>query len=109
MTAKIIIREMCAIGEGAHLIGKFIGDAAGATLIVFGSLHGNEPGGALALRKIAARLEKLRPNLRGRVYLLAGNTRALARGVRFIDSDLNRHWMAENLIKISLMRRIRLC
>jgi predicted deacylase len=87
------------VEEGEHFIGKFTGDAAGATLIVFGSLHGNEAGGAVALRKISRRLEDLRENLRGRVYLLAGNTRALARGVRFIDSDLNRHWTAENVIK----------
>ncbi len=32
-----------------------------------------------------------------RVYLLAGNTRALPKGVRFIDSDLNRHWTTKNI------------
>ncbi len=87
--------------EGEHLIGEFIGDAAGATLIVVGSVHGNEAGGTIALRKISQKLENLRGNLRGRVYLIAGNTRALLRGVRFIDSDLNRHWTAENLSKNS--------
>ena len=30
--------------EGEHLIGAFIGNTSGPTLIVIGSLHGNEPG-----------------------------------------------------------------
>jgi predicted deacylase len=85
------------ITEGEHLIGEFVGDRKGPTLIVFGSVHGNEAAGALALRKIAERLPGLAPKLRGRVYFLAGNTRAIAKGVRFIDSDLNRHWTAENI------------
>lgn len=99
MTAKEAIQKTDSIKEGEHLIGEFTGDAAGATLIVVGSLHGNEPGGAIALKKIARKLENLSDALRGRVYFLAGNTRALRRGVRFVDADLNRHWTAENLSK----------
>ena len=87
---------------GNHKIGEFVGDSSGRTLIVVGSVHGNEPGGAIALRKISRKLESLREKLRGRVYLLAGNTRALSRAIRFIDSDLNRHWTNENLLKNSL-------
>ncbi len=30
------------VEEGKHLLGEFIGDAKGKTLIVFGSIHGNE-------------------------------------------------------------------
>lgn len=85
------------ITEGEHLIGEFAGARNGSTLIVFGSVHGNEAAGALALQKIAARLSEFAPKLRGRVYFLAGNTRAIARGARFIDSDLNRHWTPENI------------
>ena len=91
-----------AIVEGEHLIGEFIGDAAGATLIAVGSVHGNEAGGAIALRKISQKLEDWRGKLRGRVYLIAGNTRSHARGARFIDSDLNRHWTTENISKNSV-------
>ncbi|HVE58095.1 MAG TPA: succinylglutamate desuccinylase/aspartoacylase family protein [Pyrinomonadaceae bacterium] len=86
-----------SITAGEHLIGEFVGDARGATLIVFGSVHGNEAGGALALQKISGILPAFAPKLRGRVYFLAGNTRAIAKGVRFIDSDLNRHWSLENI------------
>jgi succinylglutamate desuccinylase len=86
-----------SITEGEHLIGEFVGDQKGATLIVFGSVHGNEAAGALCLQKIAARLPEFAPKLRGRVYFLAGNTRAISKGIRFIDSDLNRHWTTENI------------
>ncbi|HSK74390.1 MAG TPA: succinylglutamate desuccinylase/aspartoacylase family protein [Pyrinomonadaceae bacterium] len=101
MSVKTAIPKMSVITEESHLIGEFIGDASGATLIVVGSLHGNEKGGAIALRKISREMENLREKLRGRVYFLAGNTRALQRGVRFIDSDLNRHWTVENFLKNS--------
>ena len=56
-----------SIIEGEHLIGEFIGDALGATLIVFGSVHGNESGGALALQKIAKILPQFASKLKGRV------------------------------------------
>jgi succinylglutamate desuccinylase len=86
-----------AVGAGEHLIGEFAGSAAGVTLIVFGSVHGNEAAGALALQKIAKILPEFAGKMRGRVYFLAGNTRAMAKGVRFIDSDLNRHWTPDNV------------
>ncbi len=86
-----------AVNAGEHLIGEFAGDRDGATLIVMGSVHGNEAAGALALQKIARVLPAISSKLRGRVYFLAGNTRAIERGVRYLDSDLNRHWTAENI------------
>ncbi len=80
-----------------HLIGSFCGDVAGPTLIAVGSLHGNEPGGSKALRQLAPVLQDIEPKLHGRVFLIEGNMRALAEKVRFIDSDLNRHWTRANL------------
>ena len=85
------------ITEGEHLLGKFVGNPEGKTLIVFGSVHGNETSGVRAIQRILPEVEKLREKIRGRVYFLAGNTRALAKGVRFIDSDLNRHWTTGNI------------
>jgi succinylglutamate desuccinylase len=99
VTVETAIKPPKSIAEGEHLIGKFIGDKCGATLIVVGSVHGNEPSGWLALRRISRQLENLREKLRGRVYLLAGNTRALGLGIRFADADLNRHWTPGNIIK----------
>lgn len=83
--------------EYNHLIGAFVGDPDGPTLIAIGSLHGNEPAGALALEDVALRLDDLKERLRGRVYLIAGNMRALRKRVRFIDGDLNRSWTWRNL------------
>lgn len=80
-----------------HLIGSFCGDASGPTLIAVGSIHGNEPGGSRALRSLSVELRGLEMKLRGRVFLIEGNMRALAQKVRFIDSDLNRHWTRANL------------
>lgn len=99
MRAKTAIASPKTIVEGEHIIGKFVGDRKGATLIVVGSIHGNEPSGAVALGKVSRKLEISCPKLRGRVYFLAGNTRALARGARFIGADLNRHWTSENLAR----------
>lgn len=89
--------ESVSITAGGHIVGEFTGDEAGVSLIVFGSIHGNEPSGLIAMRRISSKLEKLKDDLRGRVYLLAGNTRAINKNVRYIDYDLNRHWTLENV------------
>ncbi len=88
------------IAEGEHLIGAYVGKCDGPTLIVIGSLHGNEPAGALALTNLSSRVAELTGLLKGRVYFIAGNTRAIAAEIRFIDSDLNRHWTPQNLSKV---------
>lgn len=95
------MREMIAQGEFSekdeHMIAAFEAASSGPTLIVVGSVHGNEPAGALALRSISKSLSSLSSGIRGRIYFLAGNTRALAQKARFIDRDLNRLWTEENL------------
>ena len=80
-----------------HLIAAIRGLEPGPTLIVVGSIHGNEPAGAQAARRIAPHIQTKKSLLRGEVVLLSGNTRALERQVRYIDSDLNRHWTTENI------------
>ena len=85
------------VRAGDHVVGAFVGRSDGPTLIVIGSLHGNETGGAAALVSLARDLEKITPKLKGRVYFLLGNTRALLSGSRFIDVDLNRSWTRQNL------------
>ena len=88
------------VTAGEHVLGQF-SDVDGPTLIVFGGVHGNEAGGVKAIRRVVPKLEQLKSKLKGRVYLLAGNTRALAKGIRFIDSDLNRHFTVGNIKKNS--------
>ena len=83
----------------SHLIAEFIGDPGGPTLMAFGSVHGNEAAGSAALERVADAFRAGKYEIRGRVYLFRGNTRALAKGVRFIDSDLNRHWAGPNVVR----------
>ncbi len=90
-------KESQIVAEGEHILGKFIGNPMGKTLIVFGGVHGNEAASVKAIQRILPKLEGLSAKLNGRLYVLAGNTRALAKGVRFIDSDLNRHFTIRNV------------
>ena len=93
--AKNIQDARPAIDAGEHVIADF--GTRGPTLIVFGSLHGNESAGARALLRVTSRLAGMKDKLAGRAVFLAGNTRALARDIRFIDTDLNRHWTKANI------------
>ncbi|HMQ03016.1 MAG TPA: succinylglutamate desuccinylase/aspartoacylase family protein [Pyrinomonadaceae bacterium] len=83
--------------EHSHLIGQYVGYANGPTLMIFGSVHGNEIAGKQALIRVSERLRNGEFQLSGRIYFFVGNRRAVEKGVRFIDSDLNRHWTAENI------------
>lgn len=67
------------------------------TLVVIAGLHGNEPAGVHAARRVFDALAADHPAFRGRFVAVAGNRQALALGRRFIDRDLNRNWSAEQL------------
>jgi succinylglutamate desuccinylase len=82
-----------------RLIGEFVGNADGPTLIAVGSIHGNEPSGRAALERVRKRLRPMRSKLLGRVYLVTGNVDALSKGVRFQAYDLNRGWLRDNIIR----------
>jgi Succinylglutamate desuccinylase / Aspartoacylase family len=82
---------------GDHLIASVRSSLPGPTLLILGGIHGNEPAGVLAADRALPRIQERRAYLRGEVVLLRGNTRALARKVRYIDADLNRQWTAENV------------
>ena len=88
------------VSDGEHLVAAYSGDADGPTLIVVGSIHGNEPAGAEALVNVSATLAAKGQKLRGRVYLIAGNTRGLPLRVRFVDHDLNRAWTRDNMASV---------
>jgi hypothetical protein len=94
---EIVTGEQQVVTANDHFIGSLCGPASGPTLIFVASIHGNEPAGTIAARQVLSELQSLSHLLRGEVVFLTGNTRALARGVRYIDADLNRHWTAEKL------------
>ena len=68
--------------ECDHVIARFCGEENGPTLVVVGSIHGNEPSGSRALHNVARILRTMEVKLHGRVYFIEGNSRALKVGVR---------------------------
>jgi succinylglutamate desuccinylase len=96
-----------ALGAASHhLIGSVSGVEPGPTLILLGGIHGNEPAGVLACRRAFSLLEEEQSAIRGEVIFLAGNTRALLKGSRYVDADLNRLWTAHNVRRVSAVRAL---
>jgi len=83
--------------ETRRVIGRFDGTRPGPTLICLGSIHGNEPSGTRALQRVLGLLSARAPEFRGVLIGVTGNLAALARGVRFVDKDLNRIWLPKHL------------
>ncbi len=79
-----------------RVLGKITG-ARGPTLLVVAGLHGNEPAGVEAARRVVSRLQRPGVELAGTFTALAGNLSALKAGRRFIDRDLNRAWTREKI------------
>jgi succinylglutamate desuccinylase len=71
-------------------LGRLRGGSAGPTLIVVGGIHGNEPAGVGAFRRVLARLDPAA--LSGEVIGFRGNPAALVAGRRYLARDLNRQW-----------------
>jgi predicted deacylase len=92
--------ERRKVDRDRHIIAAHTHRCLGPTLIVVGGLHGNEPGGVEAMRRVKPQLDALKSKLRGRVYFVAGNTRALAKRVRYRDLDLNRAWTREDMANV---------
>jgi len=88
--------------EPGRVIAHLAGAEPGPLLVALGGLHGNEPSGVHALRRVAAALETMRDRLRGDVVMLAGNVGALERNQRYLAHDLNRGWSDE---RIATLRR----
>lgn len=70
------------------------GDAAarGPLCLVTAGIHGNEPAGVIALRRVFATMAKHKPAMQGRFIALSGNRAGLSKPARFIDEDMNRMW-----------------
>jgi succinylglutamate desuccinylase len=84
-------------GETPRLLGRLGGSAPGPLLVAVGGLHGNEPSGVIAIRRVLERLAELRLPLGGELVALCGNRAALAAGRRFVERDLNRLWTADEV------------
>ncbi|MCG6989191.1 MAG: succinylglutamate desuccinylase/aspartoacylase family protein [Gemmatimonadetes bacterium] len=88
---------LTASTEVERVLGRVTGKHPGATLLCIGGLHGNEPAGVRAARRVADALVPRSGELRGEFVALSGNRAALAAGKRFLTRDLNRAWTEKRL------------
>ena len=73
------------------------GSESGPLVVCVAGIHGNEPAGIHACRRVSESLEQTPTNFKGEWLALAGNLVALRRNRRFMDEDLNRIWSAERI------------
>lgn len=62
-------------------------------------IHGNEPMSVIAMNRVKDELLRENIQVNGSLVAIKGNVKALRLGDRFIDNDLNRLWL-ENEIKV---------
>jgi len=84
-----------------RVIGRMNGPTPGPVLVCVAGLHGNEPAGVEALMRVLDTLTVEGYLIEGTFVALRGNQAALAEHVRFIDTDLNRHWTPERLGRVA--------
>ncbi|MEX0966389.1 MAG: succinylglutamate desuccinylase/aspartoacylase family protein [Bacteroidia bacterium] len=97
---EVLIKATEEKFETRRELGSYTGTEEGPVLVVFGGIHGNETSGICALQKVLTKLERLQLPFRGRLIALAGNLRALEKGDRYIDMDLNRLWTNDKVAAI---------
>ncbi len=87
----------CMVLEEPFIVGdvRSSGSVGGPTVIVMTALHGNEPAGVTATKRIISKLEKMESHFHGRLIALLGNPEAYAANRRYQDLDLNRLWSDE--------------
>ncbi len=93
------------LGAGRTLA-RVSGARPGPTLLCIAGVHGNEPAGVRAARRVGERLAPLAGAMRGDFVALAGNCRALAARRRFMHRDLNRAWTDERLDRLRTEGRL---
>jgi len=84
-----------------RVIGQIVGGRPGPTLLVTALIHGNEPAGFRAARRVLLRIEGAAERFGGELLVLAGNLRAAAECRRYVDEDLNRHWTEHGVARLS--------
>ena len=78
-----------------RILGKIEGSKPGSTVVFFGGIHGNETSGVFALKDV---LETINPlKVKGTIYGISGNLKALQLNQRYADEDLNRLWTKERI------------
>ncbi len=80
-----------------RVLGHLRGTQGGPLLLVIAGIHGNEPAGIAAARRVLARLREEHVPMHGELLVLLGNRGALQQQRRFLTRDLNRGWTEESL------------
>lgn len=94
--------EAAAFGADTPRLVGGAGEARGGPLLLAtAAIHGNEPAGVHALRRVFAGLAELEARLAGRFVGLIGNRGALLAGKRYLDSDMNRVWSKRKLAELA--------
>src|SRR6187455_746411 len=89
-----------------RIIGRYQGEGPGPLLICIGGMHGNESAGILAIKEVLRLLEiekDFNPGFhyKGAFVGVLGNLPAIQKGQRFVDRDLNRMILREELDRIT--------
>lgn len=82
-------------------VGRLVGTDPGPTLAIVAGIHGNEPAGIHAARRVFARLERGDIRTRGEFIVFAGNVASLNLGIRYQVKDLNRCWSEDQVRELS--------
>ncbi len=83
-----------------RVMGRVRGQEAGPSLVVVAGIHGNEPAGVEAARRVLLRLAQGDIALRGELVILGGNVAALRTGARYLQRDLNRGWTDDDALRL---------
>ena len=78
-----------------RILGKIQGANPGPTVVFFGGIHGNETSGVFALKDALAGINNA--YVKGTIYGIAGNLKALKTHKRFVKDDLNRLWTKQQI------------
>jgi succinylglutamate desuccinylase len=79
-----------------------IGNKERGPLVIFiACTHGNEREGYEALKIVFDKIRTEQIQIKGKVIGLIGNMQAMMANQRYLDYDLNRAWLEENIVKVS--------
>lgn len=85
----------------SRLIGEYTQNKPGPLLFFIGGIHGNEPSGVHALRRVYDKLQQHKPSFKGQFRALIGNRKAFIQNKRYLDRDMNRLWLTKHIDRVN--------
>jgi succinylglutamate desuccinylase len=89
-----------------RIIGEIKGNKKGPTIVLFSGIHGNESAGVFALQEVFNSIKSKNQIVKGNIYGVLGNPKALELNQRYVDSDLNRIWTSSNIKALKTKERL---